>query len=106
MTGSRWILAVLGLWVAFSAFLGFGSEAYMWSNLLAGLLVLVMGVPLVTQVRWEGWAEVVLGLWLVVAAFVPGLREGTGLALNNVFVGLVIGLTALVVPRARVARHA
>jgi len=50
------------------------------------------------EVKWEGWTEGGLGLWLVVAAFLLGLREG-GLAWNNILAGSVIVLAALIVPR-------
>lgn len=101
MSGSRWTVGLLGLWIAVSAFLGFGSEAHLWNDLLVGLVILTAGFPLKVESRWEGWTAGVLGLWLVVAAFVPGLREGTGLLWNNLLVGLVVALAAFVPPRNR-----
>ncbi len=106
MNGSRWTLTLLGLWAAASAFLGFGSEGYLWNNLLVGLFVLFAGVPLGTEAKWEGWTEGVLGLWLILAAFLPGLREGAAVMWNNVIVGLAVAGTALVVPPPRTPRHA
>lgn len=105
MTNQRWTLAVVGLWVAVSTFLGFGSEGSLWSNLFAGLVVIAMGTPLGVEVRWEGWTEGILGVWLIIAALVPGLREGSLLAWNNILAGLAILLAAVIVPRQHVPRH-
>lgn len=106
MSGSRWTLAAFGLWIAVSAFLGLGSQGYLWSNLAVGVLIFTMGIPLGVDVKWEGWTEGVLGAWLIVAAFIPGLREGSALVLNNVLAGLAVATTAFIVPQARTPRHA
>lgn len=99
MTGTRWTVGLLGLWIAVAAFLGFGSQGHLWNDLLVGLATLTAGFPLIAESKWEGWTAGVLGLWLVVAAFIPGLREGTGLLWNNLLVGLGVVLAAVVPPR-------
>jgi hypothetical protein len=99
MSGSRWTVGILAVWITLSAFLGFGSQAHLWNDLLVGLAVLMAGIPLVVEAKWEGWTAGVLGVWLVVAAFVPGLREGTGLVWNNLLVGGVLAAVALIRPR-------
>lgn len=48
------------------------------------------------EAKWQGWTAGLLGVWLVVAAFIPGLREGTGLLWNNLLVGIVVALAAFV----------
>jgi len=106
MTGTRWTLAALGLWVAGSAFMGLGAQGYLWSNLLVGLLVLVLGIPLIVEMKWEAWVVGALGVWLMVAAFVPGLTQGAGLSWNNTLVGLIIASAAFIVPKQHPPRHA
>lgn len=98
-SGSRWTVGILAVWIALSAFLGFGSQDHLWNDLLVGLAVLMAGIPLVVEAKWEGWTAGVLGVWLVVAAFVPGLREGTGLVWDNLVVGVVLAAVALIRPR-------
>ncbi|MFV1986915.1 MAG: SPW repeat protein [Gemmatimonadota bacterium] len=105
MTGTRWTLAALGLWVAASAFMGFGAQGYLWNNLLAGLLVLVLGIPLIVEMKWEAWVVGGLGLWLMVAAFVPGLVQGAALSWNNTLVGLIIATAAFIVPKQHPTHH-
>jgi hypothetical protein len=35
-----------------------------------------------------------LGLWLAIAAFIPGLRDGAGLLWNNLIVGIAVAIAA------------
>lgn len=39
MSGSRWTVGLLGLWIAVAAFIGLGSQANLWNNLVVGLTV-------------------------------------------------------------------
>jgi hypothetical protein len=40
-----------------------------------------------------GWIELLLGIWLIIAAFIPGITGSKGAALAN---GLVVGIIALI----------
>ncbi len=40
---------------------------------------------------WKGWVALILGIWLVVAAFIPGM-VGIGNLVNDLVVGIVIAV--------------
>lgn len=96
MSTSRWITLLLGLWIGVSAFLGFGSQGYMWSDLVSGLVAIAAGAALIGEVAWEGWTAVVLGAWMVIVAFVPAIHGGGAIYWNNVLVGAVLAVLGIV----------
>ena len=98
MNAPRWVVGVLGGWIIAAAFL-LGPQASLWNDLVAGTLVALAAFPLVRQSTWRGWMAGLPAVCLVVAAFVPGLREGTCLVCTHVLVGATVLLAAWVEPR-------
>ena len=41
MSGTRWTVGILGIWVALTAFLGLGLTANFWSDLIVGVAVAI-----------------------------------------------------------------
>lgn len=107
---ASWIAAILGLWVLASPFLlsgSFGSGTPMWSNVVAGLLILVLAAFGAWATRtagwtepdslaeWSGWLAGLAGLWILVSPFVLGGTVGAGTAMwSNVAGGAVAFLLA------------
>lgn len=100
-----WLAALVGLWVVISPFALTGSIAEgtpMWSNGLAGIVVLVLGAFGAYTVRtsaetatnsageWSGWVAALAGLWILVSPFVLRgvIQEGTAMW-SNVAAGVV-----------------
>lgn len=98
MSGKRWTVGLLGLWIALAAFLGMGPQANLWNDLIAGIIIAGLGFPLIAESKWEGWTAGLLGVWLIIAAFIPGLVQGAGLFLNDLLVGGVVALAAFLPP--------
>lgn len=92
MKTKGWIIAILGVWVLLTPFAGFGHRAILWNDLLVGAVLAVTGFTLVKSAAWQGWTAGVLGLWLIVAAFIYGLHVEAGLLWNNVLVGAVTAI--------------
>ena len=40
---------------------------------------------------WKGWVTLIAGIWLVVAAFIPGML-GTGNLVNDLIVGIIVAI--------------
>ncbi|WP_456398784.1 SPW repeat domain-containing protein [Mesoaciditoga sp.] len=40
---------------------------------------------------WKGWVALILGIWFVVAAFIPGML-GIGNLVNDLIVGIVLAI--------------
>ena len=58
----------------------------------------------------RGWVTGILGLWVIIAGFVPALESGSALLWDNLIVGVAIAITAVaasghrspqVIPHAR-----
>jgi hypothetical protein len=96
MSTTRWVTFILGLWIALSAFFGFGGQGYLWSDLLSGLIAVGAGVALAKESALEGWFAAILGAWMFIAAFVPALHQGGAMYWNNILVGGVIALVGLI----------
>ena len=84
------ILAVIGLWMAVSPFIGVGG--HLWSELAVGFTAAVCGIAM-RQTGYKprvGYVAAIFGAWSMIAAFVPALTTGIGLYFNNIIAGLVI----------------
>ena len=51
--------------------------------------------------KWQDWANLVLGLWLVLSPWILGFSGTSSATWNGVIVGLLVGLLALSVAREK-----
>ena len=51
--------------------------------------------------KWQDWANLVLGLWLVLSPWILGFSGTSSAAWNAVILGLLVGLLALSVAREK-----
>lgn len=89
---------MLGLWMAASPWaLGFEAEMNpTWNAVLVGILVTIVALFALFGVRaWQEWANVVLGVWLVVSPWMVGFSALVPAMWNAVIVGAVIAVLAL-----------
>ncbi len=40
---------------------------------------------------WKGWTALILGIWFIIAAFIPGM-VGTGNLANDLIVGIILAI--------------
>lgn len=89
--------AILGLWLIGSPWVVGYSSASLWNSLVVGVLVFVLAVVRIgsqSRASVPSWVNTLLGLWLVVSAFVlPGLTPGR--QWNFLGLGIVVVLLAL-----------
>jgi hypothetical protein len=105
-SGAAWINVLLGIWVIISPFvLGFALvPRAMWNNVIAGIIVAALAPSRTGSPRQSGWswANVILGIWLIISPFV--LAYATTIAVwNNVILGiiiLIVGVTNAAVTHA------
>jgi SPW repeat len=89
---------VLGLWLIVSPWiLGFQAErASLWSAVILGILVAATALTSLFRVRaWEEWANVVLGVCLIICPWVLRFTEYATPTWNAVFTGIIIAALAL-----------
>ena len=89
---------ILGIWLVVSPWaLQHQANMQATSNavLLGILIALAALVALFKVMAWEEWANVVLGVWLVVSPWVLGFADVTMAMWNAVIVGIVVAALAL-----------
>lgn len=102
VTMSHWSqipLLVLGLWLIVSPFtLGYRSGLLTWSDIISGLLVIVLGAVAFRMGRtWAAWANTFVGLWLAFAPIAFWAPDAAAYA-NDTLVGALVIVFAVLVP--------
>ena len=102
VTMARWSqipLLVLGLWLIVSPFsLGYRSVLLIWSDMISGLLVIVLAViAFRTKRAWAAWANTFVGLWLAFAPIAFWAPDAAAYA-NDTLVGMLVIVFAVLVP--------
>ena len=99
---ARWSqipLLVLGLWLIVSPFsLGYRNLPLIWSDMISGLLVIVLAVIAFRTGRaWAAWANTFVGLWLAFAPIAFRTLDAAAYA-NGTLVGMLVTVFAVLVP--------
>ncbi len=93
-----WINGSMGLWLIVTAFFRANRADCLIYNLVAGILVAIVGWRMKADKPWQGWLSVVMGLWVLGSIAIPLVHGGNGFLWNNVVSGMlvaVLGFTAL-----------
>jgi hypothetical protein len=95
--GASWLTILLGIWVIISPFVVQFSQlpAAMWNNVIVGIVIAVLAI-IRTSVPWQtgwSWANVILGIWMIISPFVLGVMT-TAILWNNIILGIVIAIVA------------
>lgn len=93
---ANWVNVILGSWVVISPFvLGFSNlRAAMWNGVATGLAVLLLALSRSESHSAPSMLNVLLGIWLIISAFVFVFSIPVGFW-NNVVLGIIIALVAL-----------
>lgn len=94
---NAWIVGILGLWTALSAFLGFAPMGFAWSNWIVGVIAAIAALSMVGRKPVQGWLAGLVAVWLFISGFIPGLRMSPGYWWNDLLVGaafIVLGFSA------------
>ncbi len=106
MLGTRWTAGILGVWLVVAATLGLGAHANMWNDLLVGMVVGFTSFSIGVESKLEGWTVGLSALWLMAAAFIPALHVGAGLIWNDVLMGILLAGAAFVPAGSSTLLHA
>ncbi len=90
-----WLNFILGIWLVIAAFIPgiTGSQgAALVDYLIVGILVLVFAIWVARKKAAE-WANVIFGIWLIIAAFIPAI---TGNKTANLWNSLILGILILI----------
>ncbi len=70
-----WINTLLGIWLIIAGFIPSittNRGASFWNYIIVGIIVLILAVW-VAKSRWPEWINAILGIWLIISAFIPSL---------------------------------
>lgn len=96
MSWKGWTVLIFSIWLIVASFIP-GIVASKGANIadfvIVGIVLLVAGVFMLGTSKIAGWVELILGIWLLVSAFIPAI---TGSKVGALINGLVIGIIALI----------
>ena len=96
MTWRGWLALIFSIWLIIASLIPgiVGSKvANLTDFLIVGIVLLVAGIFMLGTSKLAGWIELILGIWLIIAAFIPGITGVKGAALGN---GLTVGILGLI----------
>jgi hypothetical protein len=96
-SGATGINVLLGIWLIISTFVltAFNNlPNARWNNVIVGILVAIFGLARFSSTAPTGlsWANLVLGIWLIISPFVLGFAHVVGAMWHNVIVGIIVGV--------------
>ena len=95
--GANWVNVLFGIWVMISPFIVQFARlpAAMWNNVIVGIVIALLALIRTSLPRQSGWswANVILGIWMIISPFVLGVMT-TAILWNNIILGIAIGLVA------------
>jgi hypothetical protein len=95
--GASWLNVLLGIWVIISPFVVQFARlpAAMWNNVIVGIVIAILALIRTStpqQIGWS-WANVILGIWMIISPFALGTMT-TAILWNNIILGIVIAIVA------------
>jgi len=106
MKRTIWINLILGIWLIISPFvLGFAAttRAAVTNDVILGILLIAFSwwiLAAIAAPMGAAWFELFCGLWLIVSPFVLQFNRVAAAMANDVVVGIITAVVALVVARS------
>jgi len=94
------IIGTLGIWLLVSAILLQSATANAINILAVGIISAISGFTLTVKKTFEGWTGAILGLWLIISAFISSI-EITPCKYCNAF---IIGVIFIVIGFAKIRK--
>ncbi|MCD6245378.1 SPW repeat protein [candidate division WOR-3 bacterium] len=93
----NWVNFALGIWLVIAAFIPgitASKSGSLWNDLIVGVLVAIFAFMAIGAKKAICWINAILGIWLVIAAFIPGI---VGSKSGNLWNDLISGIIILIV---------
>ena len=91
---------IAGIWLIIAPFiLGYANIAgALWSDIIVGAAVIIFALVRSTgdpHTTWASWANLVLGIWLIIAPFAIGYSAISAALWNVIILGIAVVVFAL-----------
>lgn len=97
-----WIVVVLGAWEVLAPFiLGYSATgSAMWDAIIIGIALIILAAwaalsNVASTVKTLQWADVVLGVWLVIAPFILSYASVAAAMWNDIIVGVTVTVLSI-----------
>ena len=90
------ILGTLGVWLLVSAMLMQSGPANTTNLIIVGVISAISGLTLTLKKSFESWIGAALGLWLIIAAFIPSIGNVPSKYYNAFALGIVFMIIGFV----------
>ncbi|BBJ27823.1 SPW repeat domain-containing protein [Athalassotoga saccharophila] len=99
MTWRGWITLIIGgIWLIIASFIPLGGMGNLVNDLLVGIIVAIFGFLMIPEhAAWQGWIiGLIGGVWMIIAAFIPGITHSyVANLVNNLIVGIIVLIVSL-----------
>jgi hypothetical protein len=89
---------ILGVWLFAAPWMfGFADGVAGWNAWILGALIALVAIAALTAfTEWEEWANLLLGLWVLVAPWNLGFEGSTVATINHAIIGIVVAVLAAI----------
>lgn len=109
MTWKGWTVLIFSIWLIIAAFIpGIvnSSSANLANFLIAGIVFIAAGLPMLRNSKTAGWIILLSGIWLLISAFIPGITGSKGGAMtNNLIFGILAAIFAFFDKKSSIDGH-
>jgi hypothetical protein len=95
------IIGCLSLLLIAAGIIGVGRQGNLWNDWIMGVIVAVLGFALARIAPVHGIVSGILGLWLIISAFLPDLQVRPGAWWNDIIVGVILAIAGFSTRRIR-----
>ncbi len=81
---------IVGGWMLLVSFLNFPENYEMWNDIGVGFILTFLGVGFIKEDSTKGWITTILGIWLIIAAYVPYMLVEPGSSWNALIISLIL----------------
>lgn len=86
MTWKGWTVLIFAVWLIIAAFIPgivSSSGGNLANFLIAGIVFVAAGIPMLKNAKTAAWIILISGIWLIIAAFIPGITGSKAGAMTN-----------------------
>lgn len=85
---------LIGGWLIFVSFLNLTAKQLSYHDVLIGIIITVLGITKYSLKNAKGLVLTFIGLWMIIAAYIPAMLTHSVGSLNNLTAGIFIAVIA------------
>jgi uncharacterized membrane protein YfcA len=90
------IMGMLGVWLLVSVIVLQSTKSDITNLIIVGVITTISGLTLTLKKYIESWIGAILGLWLIISAFIPSIQNVPCKYYNVIIIGIIFILIGFV----------